>query len=143
MNARLAKPEEAAMAVEWLAGTPENLFDPDVVGYQSSVTLAVENKSGPLLFMPLQVTVSLTMDAIGKKPGIRKREMAFALVELIEATRRFAQGARIAEIYFLCVEQGIVEQAEKFGFERIMFDEKKGMALFRMKVISCEDTSIT
>lgn len=140
ISTRLAKSEEATTAIEWLRSTPENLYDPDVTSYASTVTLCVENGS-PLLYMPLQVT--LTMDSIGKKPGIRKREMAFALVELIEATKRFAQGAKISEIYFLCVEQGIVEQAEKFGFERVMFDEKKGMALFRMKVTPCDDTSIT
>lgn len=140
IKARLANPEEASTAIEWLSITPENLYDPEVTGYPSTVTLCVENGS-PLLYMPLQVT--LTMDSIGKKPGIRKREMAFALVELIAATKRFAQGAKIAEIYFLCVEQGIVEQAEKFGFERVMFDQKKGMALFRMKVNQCEESTAT
>ena len=131
MNMRLAKPEESGTAVEWLCSTPQNLFDPAVLGYQSSLTFCVENGE-PLLYMPLQVT--LTMESIGRKPGIRHRDMAVALVQLIEGTRRFAQGAKIAEVYFICAEPGIIEQAQHFGFEKIMEDKEHGKALFRMKV---------
>lgn len=131
MNFRLAKPEEAGKAVEWLASTPQNLFDPEVLGYPSSLTFCVENGE-PLLYMPLQVT--LTMESIGKKPGIRHRDMALSLVQLIEGIYNFAKGANIAEIYFICVEPGIVEQAKHFGFEKVMEDKESGKALFRMKV---------
>ena len=42
MEARLAKPEEAELAVSWLASTPENMFDPEVLGYPSTLTFAVD-----------------------------------------------------------------------------------------------------
>lgn len=131
MEARLAKPEEAQMAVEWFNSTPENMFDPAVLGYPSTVTLCVAN-GAPLLFMPLQVT--LFMDALGKKPGIRKRDMLFALIEMIMAAYKFAIGANIKEIYFFCKEKTVSAQAPKFGFEVICEDEKRGVMLFRMRV---------
>jgi len=131
MNARLARPEEAPQVVEWLSTTEKNLFDPSLLGYPSTVTLCVEN-GRPLLYMPLQVT--LTMESLGKMPGIRKRDMAFALVEMIEAVKRFAKGSGITEVYFLCVEETVIGQAEKFGFKRVMEDKEKGMVLFTMKV---------
>lgn len=131
METRLAKPEEAEMAVEWLNSTPENMFDSNVLRYQSTVTLCVANGQ-PLLFMPLQVAVF--MDALGKKPDIRKREMAFALIEVIEATKRFAKGGQLSEIYFFCKEKTVSAQAPHFGFEIICEDEKRGVTLFRMKV---------
>lgn len=131
METRLAKPEESGMAIEWLTTTPENMFDPAVVGYPSTVTLCVANGT-PQLFMPLQVC--LFMDALGKKPGIRKRDMAVALVTLIAEVHNFAVGAGVKEVYFFCKERTVSAQAPKFGFETICEDEKRGVTLFRMKV---------
>ena len=131
MNVRLAKPEEAGQAVDWFTSTERNCFDPDVLGHQTTMTLCVENGQ-PLLYMPLQLT--LTMESLGKKPGIRKRDMAFALVEMIEGVKKLARGMGVIEVYFLCVEETVINQAEKFGFKRIMEDKTKGMVLFTMKV---------
>ena len=131
MNARLANPEEAGQAVEWFSSTERNCFDPDVLGHPTTMTLCVENGQ-PLLYMPLQLT--LTMESLGKKPGIRKREMAFALVEMIEAVKKLAFQMKITEVYFLCIESTVINQAEKFGFKRVMEDKEKGMVLFTMKV---------
>lgn len=130
ITARLAKPEEAATAVEWLKSTPENMFQPEVLGYESTMTLCVENGS-PLLYMPLQAT--FFMDAIGKRPGIRKRDMARALVELIAATKRLARAGKVSEIYFFCKERTVSAQAPHFGFEVICEDKERGVTLFRMK----------
>lgn len=130
MEARLAKPEEAELAVDWLNSTPENMFDPAVLGYPSTMTLCVAN-GAPLLFMPLQAC--FFMDALGKQPGIRKRDMAFALVKMIEAVRNLAAATKVKEVYFFCKEKTVSEQAPHFGFEVICEDEKRGVTLFRMK----------
>lgn len=131
MNVRLAKPEEARQAVDWFISTERNCFDPEVLGHPTTMTLCVENGQ-PLLYMPLQLT--LTMESLGKKPGIRKRDMAVALVEMIEGVKRLANGMGVIEVYFLCVEETVINQAEKFGFKRVIEDKEKGMVLFTMKV---------
>jgi hypothetical protein len=130
MEARLAKPEEAELAVDWLNQTPENMFDKMVLTYKSTLTLCVANGE-PMLFMPLQICIF--MDALGKKPGIRKRDMAHALIEMIAATKRFAKGSQISEVFFFCKERTVSAAAPHFGFEVICEDEKRGITLFRMK----------
>lgn len=130
MEARLAKPEEAELAVDWLNSTPENMFDPAVLGYPSTMTLCVANGE-PLLFMPLQAC--FFMDALGKKPEIRKRDMAFALVKMIDAVRRMAVEWKVKEVYFFCKERTVSEQAPHFGFEVICEDKVRNVTLFRMK----------
>lgn len=131
MEARLAKPEEAELAVSWLNSTPENMFDPTVLGYPSTVTLCVANGE-PQLFMPLQIAVF--MESLGKRPGIRKRDMAFALVTMIAEVHNFAKGAGLKEVYFFCKERTVSAAAPDFGFEVVCSDEKRGVTLFRMKV---------
>ena len=133
MEARLAKPEEAELAVSWLASTPENMFDPEVLGYPSTLTFAVDGTDDtPDLFMPIQIAVF--MESLGKRPGIRKRDMAYALVTMIAEIHEFALGAQLKEVYFFCKEKTVSAQAPKFGFEVICEDEKRGVTLFRMKV---------
>lgn len=131
MNVRLAKPEESAEAVEWMANTPHNGFDPEVLGYESTVTFCVE-RDKPILYLPVQVT--LTIESLGRNLGARKRDTVVALNEMLETVKKFALGAGIREIYFLSQEKGTMAQAEKFGFKRVLHDEEKGMSLFRMKV---------
>jgi hypothetical protein len=130
MEARLAKPEEAKIAVEWLRSTPENMFDPQVLGYPGTMTFCVANGE-PLLFMPVQAC--LFLDALGKKPDIRKRDMAFALVKMIEAVKNFAIGTQVKEVFFFCKEKTVMAQAVNFGFEIICEDPVRGVTLFRMK----------
>lgn len=137
MNVRLAKPEESGTAVEWLRSTPENLFDPSVLGYPSTMTLCVENGQ-PQFFIPMQMCFFL--ESIGKRPGIRKREMAVALVEMIESVRRMAKEMKVAEIYFFCRDSSINGQATHFGFELICEDKERQVSLFRMRT-QCESTA--
>jgi hypothetical protein len=133
MEARLAKPEEAQVAVDWLVSTPENMFDPEVLGYPSTVTFAVDGPNEtPDLFMPIQIAVF--MESLGKRPGIRKRDMAYALISMIAEVHNFALGANLKEIYFYCKERTVSAQAPKFGFEVICEDKERGITLFRMKV---------
>ena len=131
MNARLATSEEAAEAVEWMVNTPNNGFDPDVLGYDTTVTFCAGLEK-PVMYLPVQVT--LTLESLGRNLKARKRETVLALHEMLETVKRFAMGAGIREIYFLSQERGTMAQAEKFGFERVLHDPKKGMSLFRMKV---------
>lgn len=131
MIARLATPEEAAQAVEWMAETPHNGFDPEVLGYDSTVTFCAGNDK-PVLYLPVQVV--LTIEALGRDLGARHRDTVLALNEMLETVKKFAIGAGIREIYFLSEERGTMAQAEKFGFDRVLHDESKNMSLFRMKV---------
>ena len=82
--------------------------------------------------MPIQIAVF--MESLGKRPGIRKRDMAYALVTMIAEIHEFALGAQLKEVYFFCKEKTVSAQAPKFGFEVICEDEKRGVTLFRMKV---------
>ncbi len=131
MNVRLAKPEEAEEAVKWMSETPHNGFDPDVLGYDSTVTFCAEADK-PIMYLPVQVT--LTIEALGRNLGARKRETVIALNEMLETIKKFAIGAGIREIYFLSEEKGTMAQAKHFGFDLILHDKRKGMSLFRMKV---------
>lgn len=128
--ARLLKPEEAGMAIDWLRSTPENMFDERIFGYPGTMTFCVENGS-PLLVMPLQPC--FFMDALGKKPGITKRDMAYALVEMIGAIKKFSHGVGIREVFFYCRERTVSAQAPNFGFEIVCEDKERGITLFRMK----------
>jgi len=131
MNVRLAKPEESEEAVKWMAETPHNGFDPDVLGYDSTVTFCAEAEK-PIMYLPVQVT--LTIESLGRNTKARKRDTVQALNEMLEMVKKFAVGAGIREIYFLSKEKGTMAQAAFFGFERVLHDEQKEMSLFRMKV---------
>lgn len=137
MKVRLAKPEEAGTAVEWLRSTPENLFDPEVLGYPSTMTLCVENGQ-PEFFMPMQNCFFL--ESIGKRPGIRHRDMLLALVEMVKSVRHMAKEMKVAEIYFFCRDSSINVQAPHFGFELICEDKDRQVSLFRMRT-QCASTA--
>lgn len=131
IKVRLARPEEAETAIEWLNSTEKNLFDPSIFGYKSTMTLCAENGQ-PSFFMPVQLCFFL--ESIGKRPGIRKRELVYGLVKFLESIRRAAIEWGIGEAYFFCKDETINEQAEHFGFESVMHDKEKGWQLFRMRV---------
>jgi hypothetical protein len=130
IKVRLARPEESELAVEWLSSTEKNLFDPNVLSYKSTMTLCAENGK-PSFFIPVQLCFFL--ESIGKRPDIRKREMAYSLVKFLESIRKIAKEWGIGEAYFFCKDESINEQAAHFGFESVMQDKEKGWQLFRMR----------
>jgi hypothetical protein len=130
IQVRLARPEESVKAVEWLNSTEKNLFDPSVLSYQSTMTLCAENGQ-PNFFIPVQLCFFL--ESIGKRPDIRKREMAYSLVKFLKSIREMAKAWGIGETYFFCKDATINEQAAHFGFESVMQDKEKGWELFRMR----------
>jgi hypothetical protein len=133
MEARLAKPEEAEMAVKWLAETPNNMFDPAVLGYPGTVTLCAENDNGtPDLFMPFQIVMFL--ESLGTRPDIRKRDKVEAMIKAVMGAVQFAQGAKIREIYFFGKDIGTNENAKRCEFETICEDKERGVSLFRLRV---------
>ena len=131
MNVRLANQEESEEAVRWMAETPHNGFDPEVLGYDSTITFCAEQDK-PIMYLPVQVT--LTIESLGRNLGARKRDTVIALNEMLETIKKFALGAGIREVYFLSQEKGTMAQAAYFGFDRVLHDEEKDLSLFRMKV---------
>jgi len=128
---RLTKPEESQQVIEWISTTPNNGYDPDVLGYESTITFCAE-RDKPIMYLPIQVT--LTLESLGRNPEATHRETVLALNEMLEKVKEFAKAGGIREIYFLSCEKGTIKQAEKFGFHRVMEDRDKGMVLFNMKV---------
>jgi hypothetical protein len=98
-------------------GTPNNLYDADVFSYPTSFALAAYNKTGPIVYVPIQQP--FFMEALGIRPGLDAVDTAVALKELTQALVTLAHTKGVGEIYMLCKEESTIAFAERQCFERM------------------------
>jgi hypothetical protein len=118
--------QDIQQASEALAHTNQNLFDPVVLSYPSTVILKASDGERALVFMPVQQCQ--VWESLGISPQASELETAAALKALTHVLRFKALENGQKEIYFICTEESTQKFAEKHGFERI------NSPVFRMKL---------
>lgn len=114
---RVAKTEEVPLFIEYETSTANNLFDPSVVGYKTTTTWVAFDKTGPIVFCPVQRP--FFMEALGIKPGLSEIDTAVALKEITQALVTQAHLEDRGEIYFLCSDESTIEYAKRQCFEEM------------------------
>jgi hypothetical protein len=128
---RPTRPDEAQMYFNFATSTPDNLFDPAVAAYPSSINLCAYSQDGIILFAPVQQP--FFMDALAFSPTSGHIDRAVAMKEVVQALVTQAHIKGIGEIYFYCKEPSTQAFAEKNGFEKINFP------LYRMRLSDLEE----
>jgi N-acetylglutamate synthase-like GNAT family acetyltransferase len=119
---RLAYPEEAQEAVDWIGQhDPEALY---TVGFKNTMTVKLEGEAS--IYSPIQVT--FMVEALGIQPNTRKRYVVKAIMKLLEGVKSLARGLEMGEIYFVGTNPEFNRQAEVNGFELVPFP------VYRLKV---------
>jgi hypothetical protein len=127
---RPARPADAPAFTKWSLETKQNLFDPDVVRYPSTVVWMAFNKKGPVAFLPIQRP--LLLDALAINPDADAAEVGTALKELTQNAVTQAHALGAGEIYFLCKDESTMEFAKRHAYEEMPWK------LFRIKLKNLE-----
>ncbi len=102
-----ARPDDRELFTQWAFNTPTNLFDPKVMFYPTTNTVAVEREGSCIFFGPFQAVVML--ESLAPKPGLSPREMAAALSKFHEGIVNICRAQNIREIYFICADERVAE----------------------------------
>src|SRR4051812_4533323 len=97
---RLAQPEDAALASEWLQGTSDNLLDPSIVNYPSLRVFVADVNDSPSVFAPFHPV--LVVESLGHRPDITPKENAYSIRKLQDALEKTAKAYGISEIWWMC-----------------------------------------
>lgn len=127
---RNAREVEKPVFEHWAYNTKDNLFDPEVMTYPTTETYVAHAEGTPIVFMPVQTT--LTLESLAINPEAEKSHVAVSLKALLSNIATMAGKAGLGEVYFLCHEPSTIEFAEKNGLERIPWP------VFRLKLSSLE-----
>ena len=131
VHVRPARKGDEKNVVEWsVAASGENLYDPKVIQYPTTITLCAFDGSGPLLYMPVQQP--LFMDACAFRPGLDLGRAGLALKTMFQAvvTQGYIKGS--GEIYFAASEPTVAAIAERHGFEKFL------LPVYRVKIADLE-----
>lgn len=123
-----ANSQDAADIEKALLNTENNLLDPEVLGYPTTVVLKAHKDQKNLVVMPVQTVYMLESLGILKDNADSVTDIAVALKELVQVVRYEATKTGVRELYMLCSEPSTVKFAEHNGFERL------NIPVFRMKV---------
>lgn len=119
LKVRIARPEDSKEIGEWLVGTPQNLFDPEILAYPTFRAISAYNGDGNIAHLPCQQ--ALLLESLAVKPGASGMDSAQAFRDLVKAMELLASSFGIRELYFVCKDQDVVRVAEGHGFERLEF----------------------
>jgi hypothetical protein len=111
-----------------LLNTENNLLDPEVLGYPTTVVLKAHKDGKNIVFLPIQSVFMLESLGILRDNAGSIGDIAVALKELVQVVRYEATKSGVRELYMLCSEPSTVKFAEHNGFERV------NIPVFRMKV---------
>lgn len=121
---------DVPLFLTWSQNTEDNLFDPDVATYNTTVVRCAYDQDGPMVFMPVQQP--LFMEHLAIRPGLSDTNTAVALKELTQDTVSQAHIKGSGEIYFLCKEPSTIAFAKHQLFEEVPW------RLFRIKLKELE-----
>lgn len=115
------------LMIDWLKQTLGfQRFDPDVLDYRGTFTLAAGISGDIVAFLPVQRP--LMMESVAFKPGISEELKALAMTRLAEHAIESCIGKKAGEVYFLCQEPDTKKFAERHHFSQVL-----GMDLMRFK----------
>jgi hypothetical protein len=123
---RLADAKDVPQFVEWIANTPNNLFDPDIARYKNLRTLAVEQDGKPVLYVPTHPV--LMLESLAHSPDLSPKENARAIKAAHDALLDIAKAYGMAEIVWGCEDQSLINLAVRRGYEVLPYK------VLRMKV---------
>jgi hypothetical protein len=121
-----AQPEDSEELIAAMDATKDNLCDPAIFKYPSTVTLKAVRDKKNLVFMPLHPVYMLESLAINQ--GNTELDTAFALAELIKTVRWEAYNAGHGEMFFACKEKTTKLFAQKHGFLEV------NVPLFKLRI---------
>ena len=110
-------PQDIKQMFEFQKITEDNLYDAEVLNYPTTFVLCAYDKTGPLVYVPIQQP--LFMESLGIKPGLSEVDTAVALKELTQALVHTAHVNGHGEIYFMCKEESTIEYAKRQCFEEV------------------------
>jgi hypothetical protein len=124
---RPVEPRDADLFNDWVNRIKDlNLFDPAVMEYPGTNTLAVDINGEPALYFPFHPVIA--GESLAPKPGLTPREEAVALKKLQEGLVNIAKGLGIREIYFVCKDESLGKFVEHYGYEHLPWN------LYRLRV---------
>ena len=118
MITRPADPQDAARMAEWSVHTPSNGFDPDTATYPHLFTFAIEDKDGPILYVPTHPV--LVIESVACRPGITPKQYIQALLEAKRVTEQYAQQYQMREIYTSSGYAPMLRTLRRHGYEPIV-----------------------
>lgn len=127
---RPVTPADAELFTKWSLETKDNLFDPDVVRYPTTVVRCAFNTTGPLVYAPLQQPVFI--EALAINPSNSPMDTAAALKALTQdaVSQAFIKGS--GEVYFVCKEESTIALAVNHGYKEMPYK------IYRMKLNELE-----
>lgn len=127
---RPARSSDAELFLKWSLENTKSDFDPAAAQHASSFVMCAYDKTGPLLFVPVQQPLFLETLAI--RPGLDPAEMVTAWKNLLQVvvSQCYIRGS--GEIYFLGTEETTERFTEKRGFEKLPY------SIYRLKLADLE-----
>jgi hypothetical protein len=101
---------------QWLLDTPDNHYDKEIFFYPQTITL-VAHKDRNLVFMPLQLTI--TLESLAVNPENTNTETSLSMAELMRTAVYEANLRGVKEIYFVGTNADTIKFAEHRNFEKI------------------------
>lgn len=111
---RLATQEDVPTYLEYTRTTPDNLFDPDISGYPSLRTLAVEVNGRPSLYAPFHPVI--VIESLAHRPNTTARENALCIYRADKVIEDHARHYGIAEVHWQCADSSLIETAQRYGY---------------------------
>lgn len=119
---------EAKQFMEWVkAYSWKTQFNPVVMSHPRTVMATASDEQGPILFMPLQSC--LMMGELAPRPGIAKREMAYALWQIGQVVEDAMIKTGNLDAYMYTNDDDEAKSVAKHGWEEI-----KGVRLLRKRL---------
>ena len=127
---RPAREEDREQFIQWSLKTENNLLDPDVIKYPSTLVWCAFDENGPIVYVPVQQP--LFMESLAINPEASPALVAMALKELTQnlVTQAYLRGS--GELYFLCRDEATIKFAKKQAWK------EQPWRVFKIKVKDLE-----
>ena len=127
---RPAREEDREQFIQWSLNTKNNLLDPDIIKYPTTLVWCAFDENGPIVYVPVQQP--LFMESLAINPEASPALVAMALKELTQnlVTQAHLKGS--GELYFLCADDETIEYAKRQAFTEMPH------RIFRIKVSDLE-----
>lgn len=119
---------DAKQFMEWVkAYSWKTQFNPIVMSHPRMVMATAYDESGPILYLPLQSCIMF--DCLAPKPGINKRELAYALSQVGQVVEQAMKDTGNCDAYMFTNDNDEADSVVKHGWE-----ELKGVRLLRKRI---------
>lgn len=119
MMVRKADPTKEPVKECLAANSKRNAFDPDVLEYPLTTTLAAHSNGTTYAYMP--VNPVLMLESIGMTNGHTPQEQANAVMEMTKTAAALGHINGYREVYFLASDETTANGAKLMGFEELPY----------------------